>query len=303
MLQSLRSKDAERTSAASLYCPDAFISPLEIEDAVTRALAEDLGRAGDVTSVATVPEDAQARAVVIARAAGHIAGLPVVDSVMRRLAPDAQIIAHARDGDAVSAKTPLITVTGNARAVLAAERTALNFIGLLSGVATATASLVTKVADTNARIVCTRKTTPGLRALQKYAVRCGGGFNHRFGLDDAVLIKDNHIAVAGGIRPALERAKSVVGHLVKIEIEVDNLDQLREVLATGLADVLLVDNFTVPMLKEAVALVGGRMVIEASGGITHDNVAEIAATGVDYISSGAITHSAPNLDIALDIEI
>lgn len=303
MLQSLRGKDVERTSAASLYCPDAFISPLEIEDAVTRALSEDLGRAGDVTSVATVPEDAQARAVVIARAAGHIAGLPIVESVMRRLAPDAQIIAHARDGDAVSAKTRLMTVTGNARAVLAAERTALNFIGLLSGVATATASLVTKVAGTNARIVCTRKTTPGLRALQKYAVRCGGGFNHRFGLDDAVLIKDNHIAVAGGIRPALERAKSVVGHLVKIEIEVDNLDQLREVLATGLADVLLVDNFTVPMLKEAVVLVGGRMVIEASGGITHDNVAEIAATGVDYISSGAITHSAPNLDIALDIEI
>ncbi|ARP97718.1 carboxylating nicotinate-nucleotide diphosphorylase [Pseudorhodoplanes sinuspersici] len=307
MLQSLRGKDVERTSAASLYCPDAFISPLEIEDVVTRALAEDLGRAGDVTSVATVPEDAQAHAIVIARAAGHIAGLPVVESVMRRLAPDARIVAHARDGDAVSAKTSLMTVTGNARAVLAAERTALNFIGLLSGVATATASLVTKVAGTNARIVCTRKTTPGLRALQKYAVRCGGGFNHRFGLDDAVLIKDNHIAVAGGIRPALERAKSVVGHLVKIEIEVDNLDQLREVLATGqntpLADVLLVDNFTVPMLKEAVALVGGRMVIEASGGITYDNVAEIATTGVDYISSGAITHSAPNLDIALDIEI
>ena len=303
MLQSLRGKDVERTSAASLYCPDAFISPLEIEDAVTRALSEDLGRAGDVTSVATVPDDAQARAVVIARAAGHIAGLPVVESVMRRLAPDAQITAHARDGDAVSARTNLMTITGNARAILAAERTALNFIGLLSGVATATASLVTKVAGTNARIVCTRKTTPGLRALQKYAVRCGGGFNHRFGLDDAVLIKDNHIAVAGGIRPALERAKSVVGHLVKIEIEVDNLDQLREVLGTSLADVLLVDNFTVPMLKEAVTLVGGRMVIEASGGVTHDNVAEIAATGVDYISSGAITHSAPNLDIALDIEI
>jgi len=305
MLQKLRTENSGRTSASSLYCPDAFLSPLEVEDAVTRALAEDLGRAGDVTSVATVPEDAQARAIVIARADGHIAGLPIVDSVMRRLAPDAQITAHARDGDAVSAKTPLMTVTGNARAVLAAERTALNFIGLLSGVATATASLVAKVAGTNARIVCTRKTTPGLRALQKYAVRCGGGFNHRFGLDDAVLIKDNHIAVAGGIRPALERAKSVVGHLVKIEIEieVDNLDQLREVLATGLADVLLVDNFTVPVLKEAVALVGGRMVIEASGGITHDNAAAIAATGVDYISSGAITHSAPNLDIALDIEI
>jgi nicotinate-nucleotide pyrophosphorylase (carboxylating) len=223
--------------------------------------------------------------------------------VIRRLAPDAQMTAHARDGDAVGAKTSLMTVTGNARAILAAERTALNFAGHLSGVATATASLVDKLRGTDTRLVCTRKTTPGLRALQKYAVRCGGGFNHRFGLDDAVLIKDNHIAVAGGIRAALERAKSAVGHLVKIEIEVDNLDQLREVLDTGLADVILVDNFTVPMLKDAVTLVGGRLVIEASGGITHDNAAEIAATGVDYVSSGAITHSAPNLDIALDIEV
>jgi nicotinate-nucleotide pyrophosphorylase (carboxylating) len=304
MLTPLRGQDIERIAApASLFCPDAFISPLEIEDAVTRALAEDLGRAGDITSVATVPENAQARAVVVARKAGHIAGLPIVESVIRRLAPQATIVSHARDGDAVSAKTNLMTVTGNARALLAAERTALNFAGHLSGIATATASLVSKVAGSKTRVICTRKTTPGLRSLQKYAVRCGGGYNHRFGLDDAVLIKDNHIAVAGGIRPALERAKSVVGHLVKIEIEVDTLDQLREVLATGLADVLLVDNFTVPMLKEAVALVGGRMVIEASGGITHDNAAEIAATGVDYISSGAITHSAPNLDVALDIDI
>ncbi|HWV42817.1 carboxylating nicotinate-nucleotide diphosphorylase [Pseudorhodoplanes sp.] len=302
MLNPLRRVDIA-PSALSLYCPDAFISPLEIDDAVTRALAEDLGRAGDVTSVATVPEDAQARAVVVARAPGRISGLPLVEAVVRRLAPDAQIVPHFRDGDAVAKKTALMTITGNARAVLAAERTALNFAGHLSGIATATAALVDKLKGTNTRLVCTRKTTPGLRALQKYAVRCGGGYNHRFGLDDAVLIKDNHIAVAGGIRAALERAKSVVGHLVKIEIEVDNLDQLREVLDTGLADVLLVDNFTVPMLKEAVALVGGRLVIEASGGITHDNAAEIAATGVDYVSSGAITHSAPNLDIALDIEM
>lgn len=301
MLQ--RSDTATRSATQSLYCPDAFISPLEVEDAVTRALAEDLGRAGDVTSVATVPEDAQAHAIVVARAAGRIAGLPLVEAVIRRLAPDAQMTAHARDGDAVGAKTSLMTVTGNARAILAAERTALNFAGHLSGVATATASLVDKLRGTDTRLVCTRKTTPGLRALQKYAVRCGGGFNHRFGLDDAVLIKDNHIAVAGGIRAALERAKSAVGHLVKIEIEVDNLDQLREVLDTGLADVILVDNFTVPMLKDAVTLVGGQLVIEASGGITHDNAAEIAATGVDYVSSGAITHSAPNLDIALDIEV
>jgi nicotinate-nucleotide pyrophosphorylase (carboxylating) len=287
----------------SLFCPDAFISPLEIDEAVTRALAEDLGRAGDVTSVATVPEDAQACAAVVARTAGRIAGLPLVEAVIRRLAPDAQIVAYARDGDTVAARTTLMTVAANARAVLAAERTALNFAGHLSGIATATASLVDKLKGTKTRLVCTRKTTPGLRALQKYAVRCGGGFNHRFGLDDAVLIKDNHIAVAGGIRPVLERAKSVVGHLVKIEIEVDSLDQLREVLAVGLADVVLVDNFPVPMLKEAVAIVGGRLVIEASGGITHDNAAEIAATGVDYISSGAITHSARNLDIALDIEV
>jgi nicotinate-nucleotide pyrophosphorylase (carboxylating) len=298
----LRRSD-ESTPMRSLYCPDAFLSPLAVEDAVTRALAEDLGRAGDVTSVATVPEEAQARALVVARAAGHIAGLPLVEAVLRKLAPDADIVAQARDGDAVGAKTTLMTVTGDARALLAAERTALNFLGHLSGIATATASLVRKVAGTKTRVVCTRKTTPGLRALEKYAVRCGGGFNHRFGLDDAVLIKDNHIAVAGGIRPALERAKSVVGHLVKIEIEVDTLDQLREVLASGLADVLLVDNFTVPMLKEAVALVGGRLVIEASGGITGDDAAAIAATGVDYISSGAITHSARNLDVALDIEI
>lgn len=302
MLNPLRRIDIA-PSASSLYCPDAFISPLEIDDAVNRALAEDLGRAGDVTSIATVPEDAQARAVVVARQPGRVSGLPLVEAVIRRLAPDAHLVAHARDGDAVSAKTALMTVTGNARAVLAAERTALNFAGHLSGIATATASLVEKLAGTRTRLVCTRKTTPGLRALQKYAVRCGGGFNHRFGLDDAVLIKDNHIAVAGGIRPVLERAKSVVGHLVKIEIEVDSIAQLREVLGTGLADVVLVDNFTVPMLKEAVALVGGHLVIEASGGITHDNAAEIAATGVDYISSGAITHSARNLDIALDIEV
>ena len=196
-----------------------------------------------------------------------------------------------------------MTVTGNARAVLAAERTALNFIGHLSGIATATAALVAKTAGTKARITDTRKTTPGLRALQKYAVRCGGGFNHRFGLDDAILIKDNHIAVAGGIRPALEGAKAVAGHLVKIEIEVDTLEQLREVLDCGLADVVLLDNMSIADMTKAVDLVAGRLVIEASGSITLDKVAEIAATGVDYMSSGAITHSAPNLDIALDIEM
>lgn len=287
----------------SLVCPDAFISPLEIDDAVTRALTEDLGRAGDITSIATVPEDAQARAMMVAREAGTIAGLPLVEAVFRRLSSDIEIIAHARDGQTVGAKTKLVTVSGNARAVLAAERVALNFIGHLSGIATQTAELVSRVAHTRTRVTETRKTTPGLRALQKYAVRCGGGFNHRFGLDDAILIKDNHIAVAGGIRPVLERAKAVAGHLVKIEIEVDSLEQLREVLNVGLADVVLIDNFDIVMMKKAVDMVAGKLVIEASGGITLEKAAAIAATGVDYISSGALTHSAVNLNIGLDIEI
>jgi len=288
---------------ASLHCPDASLSPLEIDVAVTRSLAEDLGRAGDITSIATVPERAQARAVVVARKAGVIAGLPLVEATFRKLDPAIEIVAQARDGDTVSAKTPLMTVSGNARAILSAERTALNFAGHLSGIATATAELVARVKGSKARITDTRKTTPGLRALQKYAVRCGGGFNHRFGLDDAILIKDNHIAVAGGIRAALEGARAVAGHLVKVEIEVDTLAQLREVLATGLADVVLLDNMSAADMRRAVELVAGRLVIEASGSITLDKVAEIAATGVDYMSSGAITHSAQNLDIALDIEM
>ena len=216
---------------------------------------------------------------MVARKAGTIAGLPLVEAAFRKLDPHAEIVPHARDGATVTAKTKLMTITGNARAVLAAERTALNFIGHLSGIATATAELVAKTAGTKARITDTRKTTPGLRALQKYAVRCGGGFNHRFGLDDAILIKDNHIAVAGGIRPALEGAKAVAGHLVKIEIEVDTLDQLREVLDCGLADVVLLDNMSIADMTKAVDMVAGRLVIEASGSITLDKVAEIAATG------------------------
>ena len=286
-----------------LLCPDAFLSPLEIDETVTRALAEDLGRAGDITSIATIPDTTQARAMVVARQAGTIAGLPLVAAAFRRLAPDVEIKAHARDGAAVAAKTKLMSVAGPARSVLAAERTALNFAGHLSGVATATASFVQKIKHTRTRVTCTRKTVPGLRALQKYAVRCGGGFNHRFGLDDAVLIKDNHIAVAGGIRAVLERAKSATGHLVKVEIEVDSLDQLREVLDVGLADVVLLDNFAVADMRRAVAMVAGKLEIEASGGITLETIGAIAETGVDYASSGWITHSAPNLDIALDIEM
>ena len=287
----------------SLLCPDAFLSLLEIDAAVTRTLAEDLGRAGDITSIATIPEDTKARAVVVARKAGVISGLPLVAATFRKLAPETEIAAHVRDGVSVVAKTTLMHINGPAHAVLAAERAALNLIGHLSGVATATHEFVRRVADTKLRVCCTRKTTPGLRALEKYAVRCGGGFNHRFGLDDAVLIKDNHIAVAGGVRAVLERARAKVGHLVKIEIEVDNLDQLADVIDTGLADVVLLDNMDAANLRKAVGMVAGRLVIEASGGITLENIAGIAATGVDYASSGWITHSAPNLDVALDIEM
>ena len=287
----------------SLFCPDAFLSPLAIDEAVARALAEDLGRAGDVTSIATIPEGTRGAAVMKAREAGVIAGLPVAAAVFRKLDPDVEITGSVRDGAAVAAKTVLMTIAGDARALLAAERTALNFVGHLSGIASAAAEFVRLVAHTRARVCCTRKTTPGLRALQKYAVRCGGGFNHRFGLDDAILIKDNHIAVAGGIRPVLERAKASAGHLVKIEIEVDTLEQLETVLEVGLADAVLLDNMSPAMMKQAVAMVAGRLTIEASGGITHASAAAIAESGVDYLSSGAITHSSPNLDVGLDIEI
>ena len=290
------------TTPASLLHPDAFLSPLAIEEATTRALDEDLGRAGDVTSTATIPESAKAHAVLVARQAGVIAGLPLAIATFRKLSADILIQAYVRDGAAVAAGVHLLTISGPARAVLAGERTALNFVGRLSGIATLTADHVRHTAGTRMRICCTRKTTPGLRALEKYAVRCGGGFNHRFGLDDAILIKDNHIAVAGGIRAVLERARAHAGHLVKIEIEVDTLDQLREVLDTGIADAVLLDNMDIPTLTEAVRLAHGRVVLEASGGVTLSSIAKIAATGVDYASCGAITHSAPNFDVALDID-
>jgi nicotinate-nucleotide pyrophosphorylase (carboxylating) len=288
---------------SSLLYPEGFLSPLEIDAAVERTLAEDLGRAGDVTSIATIPSGTPAHAVVVARKAGTIAGLPLVAAAFRRLAPDIEIKPNARDGDTVAAKTALMTVNGDARAVLSAERAALNLLGHLSGIATATAEFVRRAHGTRTRICCTRKTTPGLRALEKYAVRCGGGFNHRIGLDDAMLIKDNHIAVAGGIRGVLERARASAGHLVKIEIEVDTLDQLAEVLATNLADAVLLDNMDVAAMKKAVEMTAGRVLLEASGGITLETIAAVAATGVDYASSGWITHSAPSLDVALDIEM
>jgi nicotinate-nucleotide pyrophosphorylase (carboxylating) len=291
------------TTATSVLHPEAFLSPLAIESAVRIALEEDLGRAGDVTSIATIPEAAQTRATLVARQAGVIAGLPLAVETFRRLSPEIAIVAHARDGAVVSKGLHVLTITGPARAVLAGERTALNFVGRLSGVATLTAAYVRNTAGTKMRICCTRKTTPGLRALEKYAVRCGGGFNHRFGLDDAILIKDNHIAVAGGVRPVLEQARKHVGHLVKVEIEVDTLDQLRDVLDTGLADVVLLDNMDIPTLKQAVQMTAGRAVLEVSGGVTESSIAAIAQTGADYASSGTLTHSAPNFDVALDIEL
>jgi nicotinate-nucleotide pyrophosphorylase (carboxylating) len=286
----------------SLLYPDAFLSPLAIDEAAHRALDEDLGRAGDVTSLATIPEATRAHAVLVARQAGVIAGLPLALATLQKLSPEIEVQAHVRDGAKVKAGQRALTISGPARAILTAERTALNFVGRLSGIATLTADYVRRTEGTRMRICCTRKTTPGLRALEKYAVRCGGGFNHRFGLDDAILIKDNHIAVAGGIGPVLERARAHAGHLVKIEIEVDTSAQLREVLETGLADAVLLDNMDVATLREAVRLADGRVALEASGGVTLDSIAEIAATGVDYASSGALTHSAPNFDCALDIE-
>jgi nicotinate-nucleotide pyrophosphorylase (carboxylating) len=289
-------------TTSSLLHSDAFLSPFAIEDAVRRALDEDLGRAGDITSVATIPETTQAHAIMVARQAGVICGLPLAVTAFQTLSPDLKIQAHVRDGETVAAGLHVLTISGSARAILAGERTALNFVGRLSGVATLTADYVRHTAGSKMRICCTRKTTPGLRALEKYAVRCGGGFNHRFGLDDAILIKDNHIAVAGGVRAVLERARARIGHLVKVEIEVDTLDQLREVLTTGFADVVLLDNMDIATLQQAVKLAAGRVVLEASGGVTLDSIAKIASTGVDYVSAGALTHSASNFDIALDID-
>jgi len=288
---------------ADLVAPGAFLSPLAIQDAVKRALDEDLGRAGDVTSSATLPEGIAAKAKLVARKAGTIAGLPCAARAFRTLAPNIKLDAKARDGDSVIAGTTLAVIEGPAIAILSGERVALNFLGHLSGIATLTAAYAAKIAHTKAKITDTRKTTPGLRALEKYAVRCGGGVNHRFGLDDAVLIKDNHIAVAGGVGKALDAARAAVGHLVKVEIEVDTLDQLKQVLANGKADVVLLDNMDTKTLRDAVALCKGKIVTEASGGVTLETVAAIAKTGVDVISSGALTHSAPSLDVALDIEI
>ncbi|HUN96827.1 MAG TPA: carboxylating nicotinate-nucleotide diphosphorylase [Bradyrhizobium sp.] len=273
--------------------------PLLYEPLVRTALLEDLGRAGDITADAIVPANQQAKLVMRARQPGVVAGLDIARAVFQTISPSIELRAERPDGSAVEPGQIIATIDGPARSLLTAERTALNFVCHLSGVATATSSLVAAVNGTRAQIVCTRKTTPGLRALEKYAVRAGGGANHRFGLDDAVLIKDNHIALAGGLRAAVERAKANVGHLVKIEVEVDTLFQLEEALTSGV-DAVLLDNMTTEQLGKAVAMVNGRVTTEASGRITAATAPAIAATGVDLISVGWLTHSAASLDIGLD---
>jgi nicotinate-nucleotide pyrophosphorylase (carboxylating) len=273
---------------------------LIVEPIVRAALLEDLGRAGDITTDAVVPEDAEVEAVVAARQPGVVAGLEAALLAFELIDPALRIERLCADGARVSRGATVARICGRARGVLTAERTALNLLSRISGVATATRALADAIAGTNAKIVCTRKTTPGLRVLEKEAVRLGGGANHRFGLDDAMLIKDNHIALAGGVRTALERARRHAGHLVKIELEVDTLDQLAEALEVGV-DAVLLDNMGPEILRRAVAMVDGRAVTEASGRITTETAPAIAATGVDLISSGWITHSAPILDLGLDI--
>ncbi len=270
-----------------------------IEPAVRAALLEDLGRAGDITAEAVIPDDTRAAVAFVAREPGTIAGLGCAAIAFDLLDPSLALDILIPDGGAVAPGDVIARIEGKARAILSAERTALNFLGQLSGVATATAGIAAAIAHTGARITCTRKTIPGLRALQKYAVRCGGGANHRFGLDDAVLIKDNHIAIAGGVGLAVRRARAAVGHLVKIECEVDRLDQLAEALEAG-ADAVLLDNMDPATLRRAVAMAKGRAITEASGRITPESAPAIAETGVDLISAGWLTHSARVLDIGLD---
>jgi len=272
-----------------------------IEPLVRAALLEDLGRAGDITTDAIVPAGRLARAVLKAREEGVLAGLDLAKLAFDLIDRDIDVEVLIADGGMVAPGSVIADVEGPARGILTAERTALNFLCHLSGIATATAALVTAVKGTKAKIVCTRKTTPGLRAIEKYAVRAGGGANHRFGLDDAILIKDNHVAIAGSVTEALRRARAAAGHLVKIEVEIDDLEQLAEALAGG-ADAMLLDNMSPDMLAKAVALAHGRAMTEASGRITVATARAIAAAGVDLISAGWLTHSAPSLDIGLDFE-
>jgi len=279
--------------------PPSPLPRIMIEPLVRMALLEDLGRAGDLTTDAIIPAGHRATTRLVARQTGVVAGIELAQAAFELIDPATEMRIQRADGAAVAPGDVIATLTGPARGILTAERVALNFLCRLSGIATATAAIVAAVQDTKAKVVCTRKTTPGLRAIEKYAIRVGGGSNHRFGLDDAVLIKDNHIAIAGSVTEALSRAKLGVGHLVKIEIEVDTLDQLREALDQGV-DAVLLDNMNLETLTRAVAMVAGTAITEASGRITPASAPAIAATGVDLISIGWLTHSVGILDIGLD---
>ncbi|WP_300376503.1 carboxylating nicotinate-nucleotide diphosphorylase [Henriciella sp.] len=275
--------------------------PAPVLDPIVRlALAEDLGRAGDLTTDATISPDTHIKAEIRARKAGTLAGMDVAAHALKCIDPAVALEQAMQDADPISPGDLIATLTGEARSILMAERTMLNFIGRLSGIATLTASFVEKVAHTDATIVCTRKTTPGHRALEKRAVRCGGGTSHRYGLDDAILIKDNHIAACGSVSDALKRAHAYAGHLRMIEVEVDTLAQLQEALQHKPHAVLL-DNMDNETLRAAVTMIDGACKAEASGGVNLDTVSGIAETGVDYISVGALTHSASNLDVGLDL--
>ncbi|WP_222410082.1 carboxylating nicotinate-nucleotide diphosphorylase [Rhizobium leguminosarum] len=282
--------------------PEMSLVPLPrliVEPLVRAALLEDLGLAGDITSASVIPRDHRSTVVMAARQPGVIAGLDAAELAFTLVDPEIVMRRHLQDGDAVKPGDVIATIEGPSRGLLSAERTALNFLGHLSGIATVTAGIAAAIRSTRASVACTRKTTPGLRALEKYAVRAGGGMDHRFALYDAVLIKDNHVAIAGGVAEAIRRARAGVGHMVKIEVEVDTLDQLREAMETGV-DAVLLDNMTPDQLREAVAIVAGRAITEASGRVTPITAAAIAASGVDLISVGWLTHSAPVLDIGLD---
>lgn len=279
--------------------PPSKLPALLYEPLVRAALAEDLGRAGDITTDAIVPESHRLSATIGARQDGAIAGLDIAIMAFRLLDPDIRVDVHLPDGSRVKPGDAIATISGPARGILSGERVALNFLGHLSGVASATAGIADAISMYKAKITCTRKTMPGMRALQKYAVRCGGGANHRFGLDDAVLIKDNHVAVAGGVTEAIARARAHVGHLIKIEVEVDTLTQLEAALAAR-AEAVLLDNMSLDDLRRAVAMTAGRAVLEASGRITPESAPPIAATGVDLLSAGWLTHSSRVLDVGLD---
>ncbi|HUJ37554.1 MAG TPA: carboxylating nicotinate-nucleotide diphosphorylase [Hyphomicrobium sp.] len=285
----------------SAITPDLRLPRELVEAAVAAALAEDLGLAGDITSEATIPAGARASGVIATRKAGVVAGTQLVEAAFKALDAETSVEVLIADGGQLKPGDVIALVSGNARALLGAERVALNFLGHLSGIATLTRAYVEKIRGTRARIIDTRKTTPGLRAFEKHAVRAGGALNHRFGLYDAILIKDNHIAAAGSIAKAMTGIRSRAGHMVKIEVEVTTLAELDEALAQK-PDAVLLDNMPVPMLKAAVDKVAGRTVTEASGGVTLDTVRQIAETGVDLISVGALTHSAPSLDVGLDFE-